>query len=164
MNYITNKLNLLLSKEIVGYIKGSEEFKFSRFTTTAINAILKPIRTTKRRWKNKEPLLFEFSLEKENARLVFLISVSNFNMDINDQLDKIFCARGLSGDQFGDGWRIYNTISIAFDYSQYLHDDYIQNKFNELYALAEPTIKLVEQLVIENKVILDQVYNNEQTK
>lgn len=151
LNYISNKINLLLSKHVAGYVKGSEEFKFSRFTTVNLNSVLSPVNTTKRRWINKEPLLFEFSLEKENAQLVFLVSVSNFNVDINNRIDEVLSNGGLSGSQFRDGWRIYNNIAVPFDYSKYLDEDYIQEKFNDLYILAEPTVRLVEHLILTNK-------------
>lgn len=156
---IVNKINLLLSKKIDGYVKGSEEFRFSRFTTQNINSILRPIKTSKRRWANREPLLFEFSLEKGNGKLVFLVSVSDFDMKLNKEIDTIFQKGNLKKGTLPGTWKIYNPISIPFDYENYQDDAYIQEKFNELYTLALPTINLVEQLVIENKQQLIQAYS-----
>jgi len=53
INFITQQFNSLLQKNLVTYVKGSEDYRFSRFTTQSILTVLKPVNTSKRVCKIK---------------------------------------------------------------------------------------------------------------
>ncbi|SEJ43537.1 hypothetical protein SAMN04488018_1444 [Myroides marinus] len=158
LNYITNKFNHFLHHKLPNYVRGSEDYSFSRFTTKEISNILKPVKSAKRAWKNKEPFLFEISLEKEERRIVFLLSVSDFDLSLNQCLHKIFMQQGLICANENNDWKIYNNIAIPFDFDEFKNDSYIESKFEEIYKIAEPIIQKTQDIIVSNKIEIKKSY------
>ncbi|WP_286733037.1 MULTISPECIES: PD-(D/E)XK nuclease family protein [Sphingobacterium] len=159
VNYITHRFNLLLEQNVPNYVRGSEYYSFSRFTTSPITEIMKPIKnTTSRAWKGKEPFLFEISMEKEERRIVFLVGVSDFNKELNQFIHQIFTKNGLICLDPMTPWKVYNITSIYFDFNSYKDDDYIKQRFDEIYQIAKRTVLLVERLILNNREDIDQLY------
>ncbi|MGS4347125.1 PD-(D/E)XK nuclease family protein [Myroides odoratus] len=158
LNYITNKFNHFLHHKLPNYVRGSEDYSFSRFTTKEISNILKPVKSAKRAWKNKEPFLFEISLEKEERRIVFLLSVSDFDLSLNQCLHKIFMQQGLICANENNDWKIYNNIAIPFDFDEFKNDSYIESKIEEIYKIAEPIIQKTQDIIVSNKIEIKKSY------
>lgn len=159
VNYITHQFNLLLEQNVPNYVRGSEYYSFSRFTTSPITKIMKPIKnTTSRAWKGKEPFLFEISMEKEERRIVFLVGVSDFNKELNQFIHQLFTKNGLICLDPMTPWKVYNITSIYFDFNSYKDDDYIKQRFDEIYQIAKRTILLVESLILNNREDINQLY------
>ncbi|WP_167357257.1 hypothetical protein [Myroides marinus] len=116
------------------------------------------MKSAKRAWKNKEPFLFEISLEKEERRIVFLLSVSDFDLSLNQCLHKIFMQQGLICANENNDWKIYNNIAIPFDFDEFKNDSYIESKFEEIYKIAEPIIQKTQDIIVSNKIEIKKSY------
>lgn len=158
VNYITHQFNLLLEQSIPNYVRGSEYYSFSRFTTVPITEVMKPVNTTSREWKGKEPFLFEISMEKEERRIVFFVGVSDFSEKLNQFIHQLFTNNGLICLDPMAQWKVYNNSSIYFDFNSYNDDVYISQKFEEIYEIAKRTVLLVESLILNNKEHIDRLY------
>ncbi|MEN5195786.1 PD-(D/E)XK nuclease family protein [Sphingobacterium faecium] len=158
VNYITHQFNLLLERNVPNYVRGSEYYSFSRFTTVPITEIMKPVNTTRREWKEKEPFLFEISMEKEERRIVFFVGVSDFSKELNQFIHQLFTKNGLICLDPMAQWKVYNNRSIYFDFNSYNDDVYINQKFEEIYQIAMRTVLLIERLILNNKENIDHLY------
>jgi len=96
-------------------------------------------------------LLFEIAVEKEENRIVFLVSVSDFNIRLNNKIHDLFSRSGLVCPYPEHSWKIYNNVSVHFDFQEYQNAEYIALKFDEIFKLALTTISRVEELILLNK-------------
>lgn len=158
INFVTHQANLLLTDLIKGYVKGSEDYMVSRFTTTNIYSILKPINGKRRIWKNNEPLLFELTNEKEDNKISFLISVSNFNNKLSEVIFQLFNDNRLKCMNPERSWRTFNMISFPFDFTRHEDLEYIKVNLQIIIKNIIPIIDRVEKIVEENKETLLDCY------
>lgn len=158
INFVTQQINLLLSDKLDNYVRGSDSWKFSRASTKSISEVLKPVKTTKRAWEYKEPLLFEIACEKENNRLVFMIAVSDFDMKLNNEIHQLLISDSYDCMNSETSWKVYVTKTFDFDFNRYSEKEYIAERFDELFKFAKPIINAVEKSIVENKEKFEKHY------
>jgi len=145
-----------------GFIVGSENKYYVRFTTKKIND-LTYYNKVNYGWKLRESFLFEFVLRKNVNKFTFKPVISPSDPNYNTQrLSDIFMTIKGSKKPSGSKWLVHQTSVHKFDFNLINDDDEIdiKNGLNKIIDKITPTVEKYEKVFEDNKTELIQMKNS----
>lgn len=135
-----------------GFVIGSEQKGFVRFTTEKLSDLFSSIQTTKIPWDKSEPLLFEIFFNQKR-RFSFIATTSSSNDEVKKRLNDILetipnCSRKDIG-----GWSNFFKCSIKRDSIKNIlvkSPDEINQVFEILFNEISPMISKIESVILEH--------------
>jgi hypothetical protein len=151
--FVTNK----------GWLLGSRNKGYVRFTTPTIAEIMKPY--GKGGWPDNEVMLFEvdywWSSGLDNTRIFFKLVISpGDNDELKGELQKIIEERPQAGKPSGTKWLTYFLKKLKYKWEKVEEDpENLRTYLKNMEDHIEKTVTEVEKAVVENAARLKELQN-----
>ncbi len=149
-----SELSVILKKEINqrNWVKGSKSKNYVRFSTPAIQEIIKPYENRNGGWSGHEPLLFEFGLWSERD---FSFKLSVAPGDLSQKIKEVVLkCEDVTIDEKKE-WITFFKIVMKINYSvnEDLNSTDFKNNLNAFNKRAFDIVKRVEEQISKDREI-----------
>lgn len=137
--------------ESKGYVIGSEQRGYVRFTTEKLSNSFSSIQTNKIPWESREPFLFEIFF-KHKGNFLFMATTSSSNEEVKKSLNQILDTIPNPSRKDNKGWTNYLNIKIKREKIKNIlvkSPEEINQVFENLFNDISPKILEIESVIMK---------------